>query len=229
MPDHADDTPLSREAIAARLSQYAEGALPEDEAAQVARAVSKDPALAQELDALHKTLAALRATPRPTPPTDMVARVRARLEEDAARARLATAPASPAAHPSEPEVPPARFWRRGAEIALGLCAAAAVVVGVTFSAQQPGADGPQTAGIAGASDLVVSEFSAPALSAAEIAQLATEAGLHPEQLGDRQAFVGEQRAAQRFVVALRTAALRRGGEVSGLLPNAERVAIVVHR
>jgi anti-sigma-K factor RskA len=210
------DTKLSPDDIRALLSDHVEGALDEKTRAEVDVALASDPALAAERKRLERTIAALKAMPKPDAPTDIVGKVRDRL---AAERRRALAEAPTLTMRQRPR------WL-GIEGAVGLAAAASIAVFIAVLAQPASTTHgsmPNAAGVSGDEAAVNATLVAPGLAPAVIADLAKQAGMTAVEGG----FDGDRRSAARFVMSLKQAAAEKGVAVSGFVPDAARVHIVV--
>jgi len=192
----------------------------------------KPPAVPDELSP-EQVRSLLRAAPRPEPPNaeDMVSAVRARLaaEEASASAPTADAPAPPISLDAERQT--RRGWKAWVpELAVVAAAAAAIVVAVTLADDmQPGGQtGTQAAGVSGVSDAVVVELSA-GVTAEAVREAAAANGMRelPANADGQVVIEGDFRQAKRFLVALRVAAARTGGEVRGFIPDAAHLRFVV--
>ncbi len=203
---------LSDDDVRDLFSDHLEGALDEATHKAVDDALAKNPALLAEQKAFAATVAALQALPKTEASPALVSQVRGRLSaerRDAASAEAVVVRPSFGA------------WR-----VVSAVAAMAAVVAVIVVAVPNGSAGGDVMG-AGLVDEVVSvQWSAAGLSDVAVVAAAREAGMGI----DGDAFVGDQRAAARFFVALKTAAVGAGGDVSGALPErAERVLVRVTR
>ena len=223
--------PLSADEARALLSEHLEGFLDEETAAEVGEALARDPTLRAEASALHATLAALRRQDRPEAPSDMLAKVRARLTEE--RRQELGAGREPSATPPFPEPPPrSRQARFVVEGLVALAAVLAVVIGVTLGqgAGQRASDlsshTAQAAGIAGGAERATAELVAPGLDKERVASLAKASGMRAVA-GEPLTFEGDRKAAARFSVALRVELARQGGSLVGLVPDAPHVRTVV--
>lgn len=222
---------LTADDARALLSDHLEGSLDDDTRAQVDALLANDPALAAEHRRLEQTLQLLRTLPSPEGPSDVVGKVRDRL---AAERRAAAAGGSGARAPVDhvaPVVPLGSSWRRwgGIEAAIGLAAAASVAVFVAVAGGDNrgatgGADGTHAAGLAGDEKAVTTTLVAPGFPRYAVYELAAKAGMDTV-VGDT--YEGDRRAAARFVIALKELAATRGVEISGFVPDAERVRIEV--
>lgn len=211
MTEHKKLTPDDARAL---LSDHLEGALDDGRMAEVDRLLAADHALVAERRRLEQTIALLRALPTPEGPPELVAKVRDRLAADR---RAAIAPVAPL--PSE--LPQRRFGGAAWVAGLALAAGIAVVVGVVGLPGQ-GATGTEAAGLAG-HGAALTTVVAPGFPPALVADLAAKAGLVAVEGG----YEGDRKAAARFVLALKEAAVGRGVEVTTMLPDAERVRVAV--
>lgn len=196
------------------LSDHVEGLLDEATTKRVDALLASSAELRAERARIAKTMSALRALPRVDEPVDMVAKV---------RARLAAEKAASLAPP-----PPARRRFPFLEAGLGLALAAAVVVVVGTTQRDAGPHATHAAGVAGEAAASQTTIHAPAVPPDVVGRLAIAAGMEPVP-GRASAFAGDREAAARFVVELRVEAARRGGDVSGFLPEADRVVVDVRR
>ncbi|MCC7072818.1 MAG: hypothetical protein IT383_15935 [Deltaproteobacteria bacterium] len=214
MTEHKKLTPDDARAL---LSDHLEGALDGERQAELDALLAADPALAAERRRLEQTLTLLRGLPTPEGPSELVAKVRDRLAADR---RAAQAPLPPAV---DEVLPLARRRFGGAAWVAGLALAAgvALVVGVVGLPGQ-GATGTEAAGLGGQS-VATTTVVAPGFAPALVADLAATAGLVAVEGG----FEGDRKAAARFVLALKGAAVARGVEVTAMLPDTERVRVVV--
>jgi anti-sigma factor RsiW len=246
---------LSPDDVRALFSDHVEGSLDAATRQAVDDALAADPALAAEHRRFAATLGALRALPRPTPPADLAARVRARLDADRATATAASsssagsssaaALASTALLPANDVLPLHRALndevlqarprkRFGVEFfaAVGSIAAvlALVVVGVpVFNGRayvRGDGDGVVTAGLASAGVVDVT-WRAPGLPTATLLAAAREAGVTVDASGR---FVGDRDTVARFLVALKAAGAAHGVDVTATVPeHSGRVAVVVRQ
>ena len=212
-----EHTKLTPDDVRALLSDHLEGALDGERKAEVDALLAVDPALAAERRRLEQTVALLRALPTPEGPSELVAKVRDRLAADR---RAAQSPLAPAV---DDVVPLARRRFGGAAwvASLALAAGVALVVGVVGLPGQ-GANGTEAAGLGGQS-AVTTTVVAPGFPPALVADLAAKAGLLAVDGG----FEGDRKAAARFVLSLKEAAVSRGVEVTAMVPDAERVRVAV--
>jgi hypothetical protein len=180
----------------------------------------------------------LKKAARPQAPTDMLAKVRARLVEEKAQQLAggdASAPLDDVPHPATIEAtsaPAARsFWRAWAvEGAVVAAAAVAVVIGLSVGDTLPvsRSQGAQAAGVAGEADAQDVEVRV-SLAAADVRKLAAEHGLQVvgDATGATVVVEAERAVAQRFLVQLRVAASRAGGEVKGFVPDAKKLRLTI--
>jgi anti-sigma factor RsiW len=216
------DTKLSPDDVRALLSDHLEGALDAPTRAEVDAALASDPALADERRRLERTIAALKALPKSDAPVDMVGKVRDRL---AAERRRALAEAPTLTMRQRPR------WL-GIEGAVGLAAVASIAVFIAVLAQPSSTGGhgtgPQTAGsVTGDEAAVNATLVAPGMASAVVAELASKAGMSVVDGAPAGTFEGDRRSAARFVMSLKQAAAEKGVAVSGFVPDATRVRIVV--
>lgn len=182
--------------------------------------------------------ALLRRAPRPEPPSDMVAKVRARLAAE--RATLEAPPAvsetpgaplamtAPVASLEERAPSPGRRW--AVEGLVVAAAAAALVVAVGLGRGLPRGANPvaEAAGIAGDSAPVVDvHLRASVLDEDRVRRMAEEAGLSLGEREGRAVYEGGPTDVRRFLVQLRVEAARAGGEVRGFVPDAGRLRVTV--
>lgn len=216
----------------ALLSDHVEGALPEDTQAELDALMASDPALRRERDDLARTVELLRALPRPELSSQaataegmaeggMVANVRRRLADE-----RRAASASP---PTVTEIP-IRRWG-GFEVAIGLAAAASIAVFVAVVGM-PGQDGSKgdtlTAGVGGPSEVVAATLVVPGAPRALLLEIASKTGVDAVgDAGPEHVFEGDQKAIARFVLMLKADAAVRGAEVSGVVPDAARVRLLI--
>jgi len=204
---------LSDDDVRDLFSDHLEGALDDATRRAVDAALAGNPALAAEQQAFARTVAALRAMPRPEAPADLVASVRGRLAAE--RAAAAGPPALPrAANDDAPSTPAGRWWSP-LRVVSGLVAAAAAVAVISVAM-------PDTAGgpgdVLGASVIdgtVAVRWQATGLGADVVGAAAVAAGMRAE--GD--AFVGDRASAARFLVELKTRAASAGVDVDGTVPE----------
>lgn len=201
----------------ALLSDHLEGALDDGRKGEVDLLLAADPALAAERRRLEQTIAALRALPTPEGPPELVAKVRDRLAADR---RAASAPMAPSVDDVVP-LASRRFGGAAWVAGLALAAGIAVVVGVV-GLPGDGAPGTEAAGLGG-HGAALTTVVAPGFPPALVADLAAKAGLVAVEGG----YEGDRKAAARFVVALKQAAIGRGVDVTAMLPDAERVRVAV--
>lgn len=189
---------------------------------------SKPPLSEEQVSALLKQSQA----PAAPEASDTLAAVRARI---AAGEAAAQAPMDDAAPPPAPVSLAAEREKRGrwkawsAEVAVVAAAAVAVVIGVTVAGDmKTSGAGTQAAGVSGEADAKLVELKAP-VDAATVRELAAAAGLLEMPASDEGAVVveGDFRQAKRFLVALRVAAAKQGGEVHGFVPDAARLRFLV--
>jgi anti-sigma factor RsiW len=213
---------LTADDARALLSDHVEGTLDADVRADVDALLAVDPDLAAERRRLQQTLTLLGGLPAPEGPADLVGRVRDRLAAE--RRAQGGMPAAPAA-----EVLPmvTRRWG-GFEVALGLAAAAGIVVVLgVFGPQVGKSEGPSgtaAAGFAGDGEVVSATIVAPGFPRWLVVEHASRAGMDTV-VGDT--YEGDRRAAARFVFSLKETAAKRGVEISGFLPDAERLRVEV--
>lgn len=230
-----DPKKLTADDARALLSDHLEGSLDDDARRQVDALLARDPELAAEHRRLERTMNLLQDLPRPEGPADIVGRVRDRLaDERRAAERRAQASGGSATVASldhvAPVVPLGSSWRRwgGIEAAIWLAAAASIAVFIAVV----GGDGEATgaaqdthaAGLAGDAKAVATTLVAPGFPRYAVRELAAKAGMDTV-VGDT--YEGDRRAAARFVLALKELAVTRGVEISGFVPDAERVRIEV--
>ena len=211
MTEHKKLTPEDARAL---LSDHLEGALDDERNSEVDALLAADAALAAERRRLAQTVGLLRALPSPEGPAELVAKVRDRL---AAERRAASAPVAPL----PVELSPRRFGGAAWVVGLALAAGIAIVVGVV-GLPGPGATGTEAAGLGG-QGAVTTTVVAPDFPAALVADLAASAGLVAVEGG----YQGDRKAAARFVVSPKQAALGRSVEITAMLPDAERVRVAV--
>ena len=194
-----------------------EGALDDDTRAAVDAILAKNPALQAEHRAFAATVAAVRALPRAEASPALVSQVRGRLS-----AELRGADAGDAGPGAVVIRPSFGAWR-----VVSAVAAMAAVVAVIVVAVPNGSGGAgDVMGAALVDEVVSVQWSAAGLGDAAVVAAAREAGMGV----DGDTFVGDQRAAARFFVALKAAAAATGSDVSGALPErAERVVVQVTR
>jgi anti-sigma factor RsiW len=223
MTDHKK---LTADDARALLSDHIEGSLDEPTRAEVEALLLEDAALASEHRRLRHTLALLGTLEDPSPPSNVVGKVRDRL---AAERRAS------AAGNQQDLIPhmgaPAPAWRRwgGIEAAIGLAAAASIavfiaVVGDPRGAGAGGPSGTNAAGMAAEAAAVTTTIVAPGMPRYVVYEQAVRAGMSTV-VGDT--YEGDRRAAARFLMNLKEIAAAQGVEISGFVPDAERVRIEV--
>jgi anti-sigma factor RsiW len=213
-----DNKKLTAEDARALFSEHIEGGLDDDARVQVDALLAADPVLAAEHQRLQKTMQLLKGLPQPDGPPDLVGKVRDRLAAE----RRAQAMAQ--AEPEMAVVPRRRFG--GVEIMMGLAAAAgiAVFIGVVAIPEGSGPHGVKGAELIGEDAAVSTTLVAPGFPRALVMEQAVKAGM-TEIEGDT--YEGDRRAAARFMMALKVDAAKRGVEISGVLPDADRVRVLV--
>ncbi len=191
------------------FSDYLEGTLDEANVRRVDSALENDSALRQDLAAFKQTMALLKALPEHDAPNNLVSNVRNRLANE---------------RKSTSNVVPLAWFQRPAFI--GFAAAAAVVAAVVIVVPE----GDSAKDMLGASlleDAVQVSWQAPGLDETAIDEAAAASGMGRQHDGS---FVGDQRSAARFFIALKTRAATAGVDVSGAVPErAERVVVKVSR
>lgn len=208
----------------ALLSDHLEGALDgADRAAERAAVdgwLARSPELAAEHARLDKTLRLLRALPRVDEPGDMVAKVRARIADEKHAQLADVVPIGAAAAKPRRRLP---FLEVG--LGLALAASIAVVVGTNISGRGAAED-THAAGLTGEVRASRTSLLAPGLPQDVVARLAIQSGMEPVA-GASLVFEGDRDAAARFSVELRVEMAKRGGELSGFVPDADRVVVDV--
>lgn len=209
----------------ALLSDHIEGNLDEETRTAVDRILAADAGLAAQRQQLATTMQLLKGLPAPTPPDDLVGKVRDRLAAE----RRGAMPAETAAPTALPTPPRMRF---GIELFAGVAAVASVVAIIAVSQGFLGvggsaADGTTAAGIAAPNAAVETTWMAPGFQSSDIVALALRHDLAALAEGDQVTIEGERRVMARFVVALKEQAATHGTSVSGMLPDAERLRIVI--
>lgn len=224
-----DPKKLTADDARALLSDHIEGGLDDATRAEVDALLATDAGLAAERRRLEKTMSLLRALPAPEAPSDVVAKVRARLAEERREERRGgSAEMAPASIVGRPPSTTTRRWG-GFEAAIGLAAAASIavfiaVVGVGKGDGGAGPDGTHAAGLSGETRAVPTTVVAPGFPRYVVSDLAAQAGMDTV-VGDT--YEGDRRAAARFLMKLKETAAVRGVEISGFVPDAERVRIEV--
>lgn len=208
----------------ALLSDHLEALLDDADRAAVDAWLARSPELAAERARLDKTLRLVRGMPRPDEPTDMVAKVRARLADEK-RPSLAEVVPFDAAKRDVAGKPRRRLPFLEAGLGLALAASIAVVVG-TNTSRRGDRDETHAAGLAGERTASRTSLLAPGLPPDVVARLAIQSGMEPVA-GASLVFEGDRDAAARFSVELRVEMAKRGGELSGFVPDADRVVVDV--
>jgi len=217
---------LSDDDVRDLFSDHLEGALDDVTRAAVDAAIAKSPALQAEQRAFATTVEALRALPRPEPSERLVAQVRNAISAERRAPHTAEADRADAAPVNGGVVLRPQFggWRVVSAVAAMAAVVAVIVVAVPKMGGGNGAGDVLGAGLV--DEVVTVQWSAAGVDAATVAAAAKDAGMGV----DGDTFVGDQRAAARFFVALKAAAVGVGSDVSGALPErAERVVVTVTR
>lgn len=213
-----ENKPLTADDARALLSAHLEGELPAELRAEVDALLAQDAALRAEHDALKGTLSLLRALPQPAAPASLLVGVQQRLAAE----RAAQGGASVTAIR-----PPARRAPWGAELVVGLAVAAGIAVVVGVAGMPRGGGGQAataTAGLALDAAPADTTLRAPGFPRYVVTGLASKAGMETV-VGDT--YEGDRRAAARFLFALKETAVARGVEVSGVIPETDRVRVTV--
>jgi hypothetical protein len=224
---------LSDDDVRDLFSDHFEGALDEATTAAVDAALQANAGLKAEHQAFVRTMALLQDLPRPEASPQLVAQVRGRL---AAERRAGVTGPNEVVTVVDNVVPLApKSTRPGTStmrLVASFAAIAAVVAVVMIGGPRgmsstPGANGTDAMLGAGLGDTAVAVvWQAPGVEHSVIVHMAREAGMDT----DGDTFVGDQRAAARFFVNLKTSAVGSGTDVSGPVPErAERVVVTVTR
>jgi len=216
---------LSDDDVRDLFSDHLEGTLDKATAAAVDAALRDNAGLRAEQQAFARTMSLLRELPRPEVSSQLVSQVRARLAAGDTGVGGVVDNVIPFA-PRQPAGPVAARSGWSMRVVAGFAAVAAVIavvmVGVPGGTGTGGNADMLGAGLADEAVAVV--WQAPGIDRAVITAAAAAAGMGT----DGDAFVGDQRAAARFFVALKTSAAGIGSDVSGALPeHAERVVVTV--
>lgn len=216
------DKKLSTDDARALLGEHIEGTLDDDVRVEMDALIANDAVLAAEHRRLKGTLALLKALPSPDAPSDMVGKVRDRLAAERRKSEAGEAPIDNVVRPA---------WRRwgGIEAAIGLAAAASIAVFVAVagpSTKEGGGKAGDTAaaGIAADNDAVRATVVLPGAVTVDVDAAADKAGMTRLAAGS---YEGGRREAARFLMALKTMAAERGVEMSGFVPDAEKVRVDV--
>jgi anti-sigma-K factor RskA len=215
------DKKLSTDDARALLGEHIEGTLEEDVRVEMDALLASDASLAAEHRRLKGTLSLLKALPAPEAPSDMVGKVRDRLAAERRTQSEGEAPVDNVVRPA---------WRRwgGIEAAIGLAAAASIAVFVAVAGSSSTGNGKAgdtaAAGIAADNDAVRATVVVPGIAAADVDAAAEKAGMTRVAAGS---YEGGRREAARFLMALKTIAAERGVEMSGFVPDAEKVRVDV--
>lgn len=217
------DKKLTPDDARALLGDHIEGTLDADVRGEVDALLANDAALADEHRRLKGTLALLKGLPPPEAPSDMVGKVRDRLAAERRTSESADLLAK------DNVIRPA--WRRfgGLEAAIGLAAAASIAVFIAVAGPKDNgtsgkAGDTAAAGIAADNDAVHATVVVPGVPAADLDAAAEKAGMTRLAPGS---YEGGRREAARFLMALKTIAAERNVEVSGFVPDAEKVRVDV--
>ena len=221
---------LSDDDVRDLFSDHVEGALDEATTAAVDAALQANASLKAEHQAFVRTMALLHDLPRPEAAPQLVAQVRGRL---AAERRAGVTGANEIVAVVDNVIPLApksttSTMRLVASFAAIAAVVAVVMLGVPRGMNStPGANGSDAMLGAGLGDSAVAVvWQAPGVEHSVIVHIAREAGMGI----DGDTFVGDQRAAARFFVNLKTSAVGSGTDVSGSVPErAERVVVTVTR
>jgi anti-sigma factor RsiW len=211
-----DQIPLPEDEARALLDAYVEGELDDETAARLEASLEESPALQGELDEMRATLEFLHAQPPPEMPADLLDKVRGAVEAERSK------PAEVVAFRKRKVVVYA------VEAAVGIAAVVALVVGLNVGpnlrAPQPNAI--EAAGLGAEVADAASVLRAPGIAPERVLELARAAEL--ELVDETElVFEGEARRVAHFVLQLRLAAAKRGGEVGGLVPDGERVRVTI--
>lgn len=220
------DKKLTPDDARALLGDHVEGLLDADVRADIDALLGSNPELAAEHRRLKGTMALLKGLPAPEAPGDMVGKVRDRLAAERRQKDEGDAPVDNVIRPA---------WRRwgGIEAAIGLAAAASIAVFVAVAGPSSNDAGggagkaagdTAAAGIAADTDAVRATVVVPDVPMTDIDAAAEKAGM--TRLGEGS-YEGGRREAARFLMALKTMAAERNTEVSGFVPDAEKVRIDV--
>lgn len=227
---------LSDDDVRDLFSDHVEGALDEATTAAVDAALQANAGLKAEHQAFVRTMALLRDLPRPEASPQLVAQVRGRLAADRRAGVTDFTSASEIVAVVDNVIPLAPKSTRPGTSTMRLVASfaaiaavvAVVMIGVPRGMNStPGANGSDAMLGAGLGDSAVAVvWQAPGVERSVIVHVAREAGMGI----DGDTFVGDQRAAARFFVNLKTSAVGSGTDVSGPVPErAERVVVTVTR
>lgn len=215
------DKKLSTEDARVLLGEHIEGTLDDDVRVEMDALLASDAMLAAEHRRLKGTLSLLKALPPPEAPSDMVGKVRDRLAAERRKSEAGEAPVDNVVRPA---------WRRwgGVEVAIGLAAAASVAVFIAVAGPSSSGNGKAgdtaAAGIAADNDAVLATVVLPGAVAVDVDAAAEKAGMARLAPGS---YEGGRREAARFLMALKTMAAERGVEMSGFVPDAEKVRVDV--